>query len=395
MSGDDLRITDIRCHVLAWSESPETLQANLVSATTRYAHHGHTSNEWWGQSPLVVVEVETAGGIIGLGSCGGFTAVTANIIEQHFRQLVLGQSAYDRELIWDKLYRASVRFGRVGPALAAIAGIDIALHDAVGKALSVPVHTLLGGAVRDSIPAYVSRLYAYTDLDELQQEASRWIGEGFTAMKQRFGFGPEHGAEGKRRNEALIAAVREVVGEDVTLAADAYMGWDLPYTLDMVKRLEKYNLAWVEEPLLAMDLNGYEELCRRSPIPISHGEHLYNRYEFAEVLRRSAASIIQPDVNRVGGFTEAKKIIALAETYGIPVMPHSNEMHNLHLTFSSTAVPMAEYFPNVLPDTGNELFWSIFEGEIEAVDGQLSIPTAPGLGIRLNQDVLESLEIRR
>lgn len=113
------------------------------------------------------------------------------------------------------------------------------------------------------------------------------------------------------------------------------------------------------------------------------------------MLRRRAASIIQPDVNRVGGFTEAKKIIALAETYGVPVLPHSNEMHNLHLAASSTAVPMAEYFPNVLPDTGNELFWSVFEGEIQAADGRLTVPTAPGLGIRLNQSVLDSLEIQR
>jgi len=390
----DLTITNIRCRRLGWSESPTTLQASLVSPTTKYSTHGHDSRTWWGPSPLVVVEIEVDDGIIGIGSCGGFTALPAAVIEDHFAPLVIGMSAYDRELIWDKLYRSSVRFGRVGVTMAAIAGIDIALHDIVGKALGVPVYQLLGGAIRDHIPVYVSRLYAHSNIDVLQAEAAQWLSEGFTMMKQRFGYGPADGIPGMKKNEELIRAVREVVGDDVMLAADAYMGWDVPYAVEMSRRLEKYNLSWIEEPLLGGDIDGYEELCRRSEVAISHGEHLYNKSEFMEVIKRRAAAYLQPDLNRVGGFTEARKIAALAETAGIPLIPHSNEMHNIHLAASSVAIPMMEYFPDELPDTGNELFWRVFDGEIVAKDGFINIPRKPGLGVSLNMSVINEIELR-
>ena len=103
------------------------------------------------------------------------------------------------------------------------------------------------------------------------------------------------------------ALYEKAIGDDIFLAGDAYMGWDRAYALEMARRLEKFNLAWIEEPLMVHDTQGYRELCRKSPIPIAHGEHLYNRFEFAEVIRNGAANILQPDINRVGGFYRSKK----------------------------------------------------------------------------------------
>ncbi len=149
----------------------------------------------------------------------------------------------------------------------AISGVDIALWDIKGKYFNTPVYNLLGGKSKDKIKCYVSRLYALEDLDQLAAEAQGYKGQGFSMMKQRFGFGPSDGYDGMRRNEALIRAVREAVGADVVLAADAYMGWDVPYTMEMAKRLETYSLAWIEEPLMPHDLDGYAYLARHCPIP--------------------------------------------------------------------------------------------------------------------------------
>jgi L-alanine-DL-glutamate epimerase-like enolase superfamily enzyme len=240
----------------------------------------------------------------------------------------------------------------------------------------------------------VSRLYALEDLDELADEARRWKTAGFTRMKQRFGFGPKHGPAGMEKNVALVRTVRDAVGDGIELAADAYMGWDVGYAMEMAKRLRDYQVSWIEEPLMPQEVDGFVELKQRCGWQRwSAGEHLYGKWEFADWIARRAVDVLQPDVNRCGGITEAVKICALAESAGLPVIPHSNEAHNIQVTFSRSAhvCPMVEYFPDVEPDTGNELFWKIFEGVPEARGGMLTAGDAPGLGIRVREDVVGRL----
>ena len=161
----------------------------------------------------------------------------------------------------------------------------------------------------------------------------------------------------------------------------------------MIRKLADYDIKWLEEPLMAHDIAGYARLCRESPITISHGEHQHTRYGFARIIEQKAAHILQPDVNRVGGITEARKIFALAAAYDMPVIPHSNEMHNMHLVVSQPNAPFAEYFPAVEPDTGNELFWKIFKGTPVASDGFLQIEPRPGLGLELNKEKIAQLTL--
>lgn len=213
----------------------------------------------------------------------------------------------------------------------------------------------------------------------MQEEAQGYVRQGFRALKQRFGFGPKDGIAGMKRNVELVRRVREAIGDEVDLMADAYMGWNVAYTLDMAKRLTEFDLRWIEEPLMPDELDGYSRLVRESPIPISMGEHEYTRYGFKELIDRRCADILQPDTNRVGGITEARKIYALAAAADIPVVPHSNEAHNIHLITANFGSPIAEYFPRVEPDTGNELFWRVFRGEPEAHNGYIDPPSAPGL----------------
>lgn len=386
-------IKNIRCTDLQFSRRPDTLKKYLCTPTSRFKHDPRAHNaQWFGPVALTLVEVETAGGEIGHGTIGGFTSSGTDIVETYLKPLAVGHSVYETEWLWDKLYRATVRFGRRGVALSALSAIDIACWDLKGKLLKQPVYNLLGGKVRDRVPAYCSRLYALENLDTLAEEARGYVKQGFRVLKQRFGFSPVDGVEGMQRNVALIRTVREAVGDDIELAADAYMGWDYNYAVEMERRLRPYRLAWLEEPFLPDDLQSYVKLRAKSQTLISCGEHESTKQGFRHLIDIGAADILQPDANRVGGITEMKKICALAEAAGLPVYPHSNEAHNFHVILSQPNCPLVEYFPNVEPDTGNELFWKVFTGEPTAVDGHLTPTNTPGLGIGVNRAAVKKLK---
>jgi L-alanine-DL-glutamate epimerase-like enolase superfamily enzyme len=350
--------------------------------------------DYFGRHSLVIVEIETDTGIIGVGSCGTANAGIKAVIDQHFAPLVMGEDPFKVELLWSKMYRSSARFGRRGVAISAISGIDIALWDIMGKALGVPVYDLLGGRSKEQVQVYASRLYALKDLDQLADEARGYVKEGFTMLKQRFGFGPADGVKGMKGNIALIKAVREAVGDEIEVAADAYMGWDLEYAIKMERELRPYGLKWIEEALMPHDVDGYARLCATSQTQISHGEHSYTRWDFQEIIDKKAAHILQPDVNRVGGITEARKIWAMAAAKDLPVVPHGNDLHNLHLVFSQINTPFTEYFPNVW-DGANTHFWDIYEGNPVQKNGHISLSTEPGLGYKLKESAVAKILLER
>jgi L-alanine-DL-glutamate epimerase-like enolase superfamily enzyme len=365
----------------------------LCTPLTHFSDYRKRQANYGGKVGFVVVEIETDSGIIGVGSCGTANSGIKRIIEDHFAPLVIGEDPFKVELIWSKLYRSSARFGRRGVAISAISGIDIALWDIMGKALNAPVYDLLGGKTRDEIQVYASRMYALKDLDALKDEARGYVKEGFTMLKQRFGFGPADGVKGMKGNIALIKAVRDAVGDEVEVSADAYMGWDLEYAIKMERELRPYGLKWIEEALMPHDVNGYARLCSVSQTPISHGEHSYTRWDFQEIIEKGAAHILQPDVNRVGGITEARKIWAMAAAKDLPVVPHGNDLHNLHLVFSQVNTPFTEYFPNI-SEGGYSHFWNLFEGNPIAKDGKISIGDKPGLGYTLDKNMLATLTLK-
>jgi len=275
----------------------------------------------------------------------------------------------------------------------AISAVDIALWDAIGKAAKQPVYRLLGGRTKARIPVYASRLYS-TPLDELAQEARRYKEQGYKAMKLRFGWGPTDGAEGMRHNLDLVRTVREAVGDGIDVMADAYMGWTLDYAKRMLPLLEPFNLRWLEEPVIPDDIHGYAELKAYGRVPIAGGEHEFTLYGFRELLEARAVDYIQFDTNRVGGITQARKIAALAEAHSIPVIPHAGQMHNYHVVMASLNSPMAEHFPMVDVEVGNELFWYIFDGEPKAREGFVDLDEhTPGLGLTINEDALKKFTV--
>lgn len=390
-----MKITSIEVTNLRFSQTPDTLKKNLCTPFSKFKEPKDAGRKWFGPAALALVEVETDDGLVGHGTVGGFHSLGKELIDTYLAELCLGESPFDVEYLNDKMYRATVRYGRRGAVCSAISAIDIACWDLMGKALGQPVYNLLGGKTKSKVRAYASRLYALDDLDQLAEEAKGYVAEGFTALKQRFGFGPEDGYAGMMRNIELVKAVREAVGESIELAADAYMGWDYGYALEIERRLRPYNLSWIEEPFLPDDFASYAKLHARAQTRISCGEHEFTLLGFKRLMDAGAADIIQPDTNRVGGITAMKKICALAEAYELPIYPHSNEAHNFHVIVSQQNCPLVEYFPDVEPDTGNELFWKVFTGEPRVENGFLTPSDKPGLGIEVNREAVAAFALYR
>jgi L-rhamnonate dehydratase len=388
-----MKITEIRTRVVEWRGKTVPLPPhfctnpmdvlNVTPATMgTFTFHG------W-----LICEIFADNGLVGIGNAALSPQVTKQVIDLYFKPLLVGADPWDIELLWQQMYRRTMAFGRKGIAMVAISAVDIALWDLLGKSAKQPVYRLLGGRTKPRIPVYASRLYA-TPLDELAREAKRYQAEGYKAMKLRYGWGPIDGAEGMHKNVALVKTVRETVGDGVDIMSDAYMGWNLDYAKRMLPLLEPYNLRWLEEPLIPDDIQGYAELRRRGSIPIAGGEHEHTLYGFQQLIEAKAVDYIQFDTNRVGGLTQARKIAALAEAFSIPVIPHAGQMHNYHVVMASLNSPMAEFFPPVDVEVGNELFWYIFDGEPKPKDGFIDLDeNLPGLGLAVNENALSEFHV--
>ncbi|MGO4167718.1 L-rhamnonate dehydratase [Novosphingobium sp. YAF33] len=390
-----MKITEVRTRVVQWQgdtvplpphfcTNPMDLVSPMLSPETMgtFTFHG------W-----LIVEIFTDQGLVGIGNAALAPLVTKQMIDQYLAPLLIGQDPWDSEFLWQHMYRKTMAFGRKGVALVAISALDIAIWDLMGKSAKQPVFRLLGGRTKAKIPVYASRLYS-VPLDELAQEAARYKAQGYKAMKLRFGWGPIDGAEGMARNVELLRTVRETVGDEIDIMADAYMGWSLDYAKRMMRLIEPFNLRWLEEAIIPDDINGYHELRRFGTTPIAAGEHEFTSFGFRQMIEARALDYFQFDTNRVGGITAARKIQALAEAYSIPVVPHAGQMHNYHVVMASLNSPIAEYFPMVDVEVGNELFWYIFKGEPQAVDGYIDLDdNLPGLGLEIDEDALSRFKV--
>ncbi|MPY89986.1 MAG: L-rhamnonate dehydratase [Luteitalea sp.] len=396
-----MKITEIRTRVVQWRGKTTPLPPHfctnpmdLLALPQVYPEQDRgASMQTFTFHGWLVVEVFTDQGQVGIGNAALSPHVTKEVIDRYLAPLLLGRNPWDVELLWQHMYRKTMAFGRKGIGMVAISALDIALWDLLGKAAKQPVYRLLGGRTKARIPVYASRLYS-TPLDELAAEATRYKDQGYRAMKLRFGWGPTDGADGMQRNLALVRTVREAVGDGIDVMADAYMGWTLDYAKRMLPLLALFNLRWLEEPVIPDDIHGYAELKSYGCVPIAGGEHEFTLYGFRGLLEARAVDYIQFDTNRVGGITQARKITALAEAHAVPVVPHAGQMHNYHVVMASLNAPMAEHFPLVDVEVGNELFWYIFNGEPKAHDGFVDLDEdVPGLGLTINEGALREFEV--
>lgn len=388
-----MQIKEIRTRVMRWRGKTVPLPPHFCTNPMDVLDLPEASMQTFTFHGWLVVEIFTDDGLVGIGNAALAPQVTKQVIDLYLKPLLIGKDPWDIEFLWQHMYRKTMAFGRRGLGMVAISAVDIALWDILGKSAKQPVYRLLGGKTKPRIPVYASRLYS-VELNDVADEAKRYKAEGYKAMKLRFGWGPTDGAAGMQRNLNLVRTVRETVGDGIDVMADAYMGWTLDYAKRMLPLLEPFNLRWLEEPVIPDDVHGYAELKSYGRIPIAGGEHEFTSYGFRDLLEARALDYIQFDTNRVGGLTQARKIAALAEAYSVPVIPHAGQMHNYHVAMASLNSPMAEYFPVVEVEVGNELFWYIFNGEPKAKDGFIDLDeSVPGLGLTINEAALKQFEV--
>ncbi|MFC4243179.1 enolase C-terminal domain-like protein [Gryllotalpicola reticulitermitis] len=300
--------------------------------------------------------------------------------------LLIGEDALAVTTHWDLLERFD-RHGRHGHYKMALSAIDNALWDLRGKVFDAPVWQLLGGSARDRIPVYLSTLGTSLDLDNVREVAAKAKADGFWGQKWFLGDGPTDGAEGLARNVAIAEAVRETIGPDERMMFDVFNGWDLGYARSWVQRVEHLKPTWLEEPFGQNHFPAYEALQRSTSVPISTGEHIYDRQELLQYLQAGVLAVAQCDPEWCGGVTELVRMCAIADVFSVPVIPHGHGMHAaIHVIASqSPAVcPTAEYLGRTMPNRHH------FEIDPPApVGGSFALPTRPGFGIRLDDSKID------
>ncbi len=329
---------------------------------------------------FIVVEVQADNGMTGIGlsytvDIGG-TAIRT-LIDDYLANLVLGMNPLDYERIWNKLQRQSRRLG-LGVNSMAIAAIDVAIWDLIGKIHGQPLYKLLGGA-RDRIPAYISEidLRSGGTVEQLTDRVKDYVRQGYGTVKIKIGK-PELEEDIER-----ISKVQELLGPGGTVLVDLNQKWSAAEAIQKGARLDRLNLGWIEEPTLMHDVQGHRQLKQAIRTPIALGESLYSRQQFLEYLRADAVDIVQADVAFVGGITEWLKIAHLANAFGKPVAPHFMMELSLHLLCGVQNSFMLE---NVVGGSLTEL--GLLETPIEVKDG-MGVPSElPGHGIVFDREAL-------
>lgn len=325
----------------------------------------------------LVVEIEASDGTVGFsvttaGEIGAF------IVEKHLARFLEGRKITDIERIWDQMYKSTLYYGRRGVVLNAISGVDLALYDLLGRVRQVPVFEILGGPVRDEL-----QFYATGARPDRAKEL------GFIGGKMPLHHGPAEGEEGLRKNIALLADMREKVGDDFWLMYDCWMSLDVEYATRLAHAAADYGLKWIEEALIPDDYWGYAELRKRAPssMLITTGEHEATRWGFRQLLE-TGVDLIQPDVGWCGGITELLKISALADAHGTMVVPHGSSVYSYHFVVTRTNSPFAEFL--MMHPTADEIvpmFSPMLVGEPVPVNGRLRVPETPGFGVELSDAI--------
>jgi L-alanine-DL-glutamate epimerase-like enolase superfamily enzyme len=334
-----------------------------------------------------LIAVITDEGLVGVGSAYTSDDLVRGALEV-LAPLYEGESALEPERVSEKLHQHTFWQGRGGSVTHAISGIDLALWDLLGQATGQPVGRLLGGRYRDRVRPYASLLMGEPAVTAERIAAAR--AHGFRAFK--IGWGP-FGRHSAATDEAIVRAARAAAGDDCSLmvdagGSDAFWPGGYKWALRTAEMLASYQVAWFEEPLAPDALDDYAQLRRRAPLPISGGEVLTRRQSFQPWLEAGAFDIVQPDVTKVGGFSEARRIAWLATDHGIRFVPHG----------WNTAIGLAADLQLVSAVPGSDLVeylvGSPYIDELAADgwrldgDGMLAIPSAPGLGLTLDPEAV-------
>jgi D-galactarolactone cycloisomerase len=332
-----------------------------------------------------IVRVHTDAGITGIGSCYSHPGLLHQIIAGQLAPILIGTDPCDIAARWQQMNDMTLWYGRKGVALTAIGGIDIALWDIIGKSTGQPVRKLLNPDALDASPVYASALLWNEDLDALAEEARRHVDKGFRRIKMRLGMGEAHDC-------AAVRAVRNAVGSDTDIMVDAGMRLHVELALRMSKVLEECRVFWFEEPFRPDDLDSYVALRKRISVPLAAGENEFGSSGFRELIRARAVDIVQFDVARAGGISEANTVAEMAADADMRVAPHT---WNDAVAINANAQIVAAYngLTVEMDQTGNPFIEDLAEPRLAVTNGRLELSLGNGLGLGLKEDLLDRYQL--
>jgi len=340
-----------------------------------------------------IVEVHTDGGVTGLGFITAASATSdlaATLVRRTLRAAIVGEDPLLTNDLWRRMHEAVPRRGGEGLVRACMAGVDFALWDIKGKLLNAPVSVLLGGR-RARVPTYANCAHGLPP-DQLAVKAAEYVKRGHTALKIRGSFVsvPEAGAR--------VKAVREAIGPDVKLMVDVNGTWDVDTAIEQLKRWERYDVYWLEEPVPPDDIPGYVRVRQRAGRTyIVGGEQHVGVLEFRQLVERGAVDVVQPNAAITGGITDWLRIHALATLASVPVSPWNLQMVHIHLAAGLPNVKWIEYFmaDNPLLEFQARLFKGPVLREERTDEGVFLVPPdGPGLGLELDEAVAAASLVR-
>jgi L-alanine-DL-glutamate epimerase-like enolase superfamily enzyme len=359
----------------------------------------------------LLVQIATDEGQVGLGECaayGGSLDSLEAVVRDDLTPSLLGEDPFRIERLWSRMAHRSHQRGQRGMLLMAISGIDIALWDIVGQATRTPLYRLLGG-YRDTLDAYASARFYARDKGpaELAEEVGGYAARGLRTVKIKVGRNPEamlnplpamwasdYATASLDDDVERVRTARRAIGPTTRLAIDANNAWTPPVALQFMRRVADQTIAWLEEPVATGDLGGSAEVAAALDVPVAGYETETGLAGFRDLIGRRAVDIVQPDAIWTGGITVCRKVAALAQAHGLPVVPHVFSsgvalVANMHFIASIPNGGLLEFDQNP-----NPLRSELFEEPIEIrPDGTVRLPERPGLGVTLNQATVERYRV--
>lgn len=349
------------------------------------------------KNSMVIVEVETANGLVG----HGITSITqgvvvAEAINKVAGPALIGHDALSNEKAWSTLYWTLTPWGQSGYASHAIAAVDTALWDIKAKSAGEPLWRLMGGA-RNRVEAYATCGFDFLDDDALAESMSRMCARGFRSVKMQVG---RPGLDDRRPRETLeeqvkrdvvrIRRVRETVGPDVEISIDAGCRYDLPHALDLSRHCEELGVANFEEPIVQNDVLLLAELRRKTSIKLQAGQNEGLAYRFRDMLLAGAVDVVQPNMIITGGPTQCLKIAGLAAAFNVQISNGGGcPYHNMHLQAAASNGTAVEYQVNSATACK-----AIFTGVPDVENGWITLSEAPGFGFEPDMDRVKSFQVR-